>query len=230
LNTSAAPPHSPPARGFYEAALATGDVHPDWGAMLAQLESLGRLELRKRWARAQQLLEENGVTYDVYGDPRGIDRPWQLSAVPFLVSSDEWRDIERSVMQRARLLSEILDDLYGPQRVVERGWLPPELVHAHPGFLRACHGAVPRARGLVIYGADLARSPDGRWCVIADRTQAPSGSGAHRCRSPAPLLWWATSSKGATSTFGRSSSTAGTTSTCCRGDSRASRSGRDLWS
>jgi uncharacterized circularly permuted ATP-grasp superfamily protein len=27
------------------------------------------------------------------------------------------------------------------------------------------------------YAVDLARSPDGRWWVIADRTQAPSGAG-----------------------------------------------------
>ena len=27
------------------------------------------------------------------------------------------------------------------------------------------------------YAADLARSPDGRWWVVGDRTQAPSGAG-----------------------------------------------------
>ena len=28
-----------------------------------------------------KLLRENGVTYNVYGDPRGTDRPWELDPV-----------------------------------------------------------------------------------------------------------------------------------------------------
>src|SRR5208337_1320519 len=40
-----------------------------------------------------------------------------------------------------------------------------------------CHVRVPGDVHLHVYAADLARSPDGRWWVIADRTQAPSGAG-----------------------------------------------------
>src|SRR6185503_19924315 len=41
-----------------------------------------------------------------------------------------------------------------------------------------CHGA-PQPGGVMlhVYAADLARSPDGSWWVIDDRTQAPSGAG-----------------------------------------------------
>jgi uncharacterized circularly permuted ATP-grasp superfamily protein len=56
--------------------------------------------------------------------------------------------------------------------------LPPELVFPNPAFLRpCCHVPVPGDVYLHIYAADLARSPDGQWWVIADRTQAPSGAG-----------------------------------------------------
>ncbi|MEO0588777.1 MAG: circularly permuted type 2 ATP-grasp protein, partial [Planctomycetota bacterium] len=81
-------------------------------------------------------------------------------------------------MQRARVLNMVLADLYGPQRLLTEGLLPPELVFAHPHFLRPCHGiAVPGDQHLILYAADLARNPDGSWWVVNDRTQAPSGAG-----------------------------------------------------
>lgn len=124
------------------------------------------------------MLAENGVTYNVYGDPRGVDRPWQLDPIPMLLDSQEWSGIEASVAQRAMLLDRILADVYGPQRLLREDLLPPELLFAHPGFLRPCRGiAVPGGRYLHAYAADLARSPDGQWWVIADRCQAPSGAG-----------------------------------------------------
>ena len=70
----------------------------------------------------------------------------------------------------------LLADLYGPQQLLAEGLVPPELPFGHPNFLWPCHGIVPPAgTWLHIYAADLARAPDGRWWVLADRTQAPSG-------------------------------------------------------
>lgn len=161
-----------------ETARPDGAPNPTWQRLMAKLQQLGPGELMVRWEQARRLLEENGVTYNVYGDPRGVDRPWQLDAVPMLLESDEWAGIEAAVSQRAMLLDRILADLYGPQRLLREDRLPPELVFAHPGFLRACHGLpVPGDRYLHVYAVDLARSPDGQWWVIADRSQAPSGAG-----------------------------------------------------
>ena len=56
--------------------------------------------------------------------------------------------------------------------------MPPELVFGHPNYLWPCHGIAPRGGNwLHIYAADLARAPDGRWWLLADRTQSPSGAG-----------------------------------------------------
>ena len=47
------------------------------------------------------------------------------------------------------------------------------------GFLRPCarHRAAAAGAPAALYAADLARAPDGRWWVVGDRTQAPSGAG-----------------------------------------------------
>ena len=49
----------------------------------------GAEEIKRRWEEAQDLIRENGVTYNVYGDPRGMDRPWQLDPIPLLIAPAE---------------------------------------------------------------------------------------------------------------------------------------------
>jgi uncharacterized circularly permuted ATP-grasp superfamily protein/uncharacterized alpha-E superfamily protein len=142
------------------------------------LHTLGQQELNRRWAQARQMLHENGVTYNVYGDPQGMDRPWELDAIPWVIPPDEWRKLETALVQRARLLNAVLADVYGPQRLLQQGLLPPELVFANASFLRPCHGlSLPCDCYLHLYAADLARGPDGQWWVLADRTQNPAGAG-----------------------------------------------------
>jgi uncharacterized circularly permuted ATP-grasp superfamily protein len=135
-------------------------------------------QLSRRWQIGQQLIQANGVTYNVYGDPQGKERPWQMDPIPLVIDPGEWAGIERAIAQRAALLNLVLADLYGPQKLIAERRVPPELIFANPHFLQPCHGFTP-AGGVYLqnYAADLARSPDGSWWVISDRTQAPSGIG-----------------------------------------------------
>ena len=163
---------------YDEMCSATGTLRPHWDYLIRSLETLGAQELTRREHEAKRLLRENGVTYNVYDDPRGMTRFWQLDLVPLLVTSQEWSAIERGLIQRAELLNLILADLYGPRTLIARGLLPPEVVYAHPGFLLPCTGMRPAGNcSLPLYAADLVRASDGTVWVIGDRTQAPSGSG-----------------------------------------------------
>jgi uncharacterized circularly permuted ATP-grasp superfamily protein/uncharacterized alpha-E superfamily protein len=157
---------------------APGVLRPHWDVFINSLSELGAQELRRRWQTARQRIRENGVTYNVYGDPLGMDRPWNLDAIPLIIPPSEWSQLEAGLLQRARLLNLILADLYGPQKLLRGGQIPPALVFANPGFLRPCHGvSVSGNTYLHLLAVDLARGPDGEWWVISDRTQAPSGAG-----------------------------------------------------
>jgi len=157
---------------------ADGEVRPQWRTFYDQLHALGLGELTRRWEEAKHLIRENGVTYTVYGDPRGMYRPWQLDPIPLLLPEDEAKTIEAGLIQRARLLEAILADLYGPQQLLRQGLYPPELVFGHPGFLRPCHGVrLPGSRYLHLTATDIGRGADGSFCILGDRTQAPSGAG-----------------------------------------------------
>ncbi|MDQ6613396.1 MAG: circularly permuted type 2 ATP-grasp protein [Actinomycetota bacterium] len=170
--------YRPPEGAFDHMVDGEGRVRDHWAAVGQVLDGLGLAELQRRRAEAARLLDDDGVTYNVYGSHRGVAPRWPLDPVPLLVTSEEWAGIEGAVIQRAELLNWILADLYGPRDLLRRGWLPPELVFDHPGFLRPCDGiALPGAHQLFTLAVDVARDAEGRAWVLADRTQAPSGAG-----------------------------------------------------
>lgn len=157
---------------------ASGEIRPDWARFGRVLDRYDETALEAVQRKTERLLRESGVTYNVYGDPRGEHRLWALDPIPLILAEDEWAGIESGLVQRAELLDRLLADLYGPQRVFSDGLLPPEVVYAHGGFLRACVNApLPGSHHLMFYAADLARGPDGRMWVLGDRSQAPSGVG-----------------------------------------------------
>src|SRR5579863_1304802 len=165
--------------GAYDELSADGvNPRPHWAHLIESFRSIGSAELGRRWNRAERRIRENGITYNIYGDPLGATRPWKIDVVPFLIPADEWRFIEAGIIQRAQLLSLVLEDLYGRQRLIAEGQFPAALLYANPAFLRPLVGVrVPAHSYLQMLAVDLARSPDGKWWVLADRTQAPSGSG-----------------------------------------------------
>ena len=151
---------------------------PHWEYLVESLRSIGPEELGRRWARAERRIRENGITYNIYGDASGTSRAWRIDAVPWLVPPDEWRFLESGIIQRAQLMSMLLQDLYGAQELIAQGHFPAALLFGNPAFLRPLVGvSVPAHSYLHMMAVDLARSPDGQWWVLADRTQAPSGSG-----------------------------------------------------
>ncbi|HVU85947.1 MAG TPA: circularly permuted type 2 ATP-grasp protein [Pirellulales bacterium] len=170
--------YTPLHGAFDEYLAAPGVARPHWRPFAEALASFGTEEFARRREQAVRLVHENGLMYNAVGDPAQAARPWDLDVLPVLIAAEEWRRITLGLVQRARLLNRVLVDLYGPQRLLTEGLLPAELLFEHPNFHRELHGQQPpRDLFLHFYAADLARSPDGRWWVVADRTDAPLGAG-----------------------------------------------------
>lgn len=155
-----------------------GRLRPHWATLLGRLAAMGPTEVGRRFAGADRYLADSGVVYRVYGDDGDADRPWPLAHLPIVIDGPDWAALAAGVLQRARLFEAILDDLMGPANLVADGVLPAALVAGNPEFLRPLAGVRPVGGAhLHLYAADLGRAPDGRWWVLADRTQAPSGTG-----------------------------------------------------
>ena len=169
-------------RGAASGTAASAGRHPaaHWQRFFNTLGTDGWADLAARALRVQHRVREDGATYNVYAD--GSSRPWPLELLPFIVQPQEWAQIEAGVLQRARLMAATLSDIYGPQTLLRDALLPASLIFAHPHYLRPAHGLWPagahgQGQGLHVAAFDLARTPEGGFCVLAQRLQAPSGLG-----------------------------------------------------
>ena len=166
------------AERFDELCTADGSVRSHWLPVLDLLGSVRAVDIESRLASAQQHIRDEGITYTIYADPQGRDRPWALDELPLVLPEEEWTALSYGLAQRARLLNQIMADVYGPQKLLQEGIIPPEVIYGAGGWLPAAFGTqAPGEIFLHSYAADLLRSPDGRWWVVGDRTQAPSGAG-----------------------------------------------------
>jgi uncharacterized circularly permuted ATP-grasp superfamily protein/uncharacterized alpha-E superfamily protein len=168
-------------RGAAAVSGTDGDKAPmttAWNQFFDNMDADAALDLDQRTHSLQRQIRDNGVTYNVYADENGPQRPWSLDLFPLIIEPGCWQQIETGVLQRVRLLEKLMADVYGPQQLLAQGLLPPALVQGHPGYLRAMHGVKPvGGTHLHIAAFDLARGPDGNWWVVSQRCQAPSGLG-----------------------------------------------------
>ena len=175
--------YPPPNGAYHELLDAKGNVRPHWRRLYEQLARSRPEHLAQREAMLARQIQENGVTYNVYADPDGADRPWELDLLPNLIPADEWQQIAAGVAQRATLLNRVLADLYGPQKLIAEGLLPTELVFGHNNFLWPCQGMqAPGGTWLHLYAVDLA----GR------RTGAGGSPPTAPRHPPVPVMRWRT--------------------------------------
>lgn len=162
------------------AVLQSAALAPAWREFFNWLGSVGFADLDRRADALQRRMRENALAYQLHDTQKqgAATPPWSLDLLPLILGAQDWSVIERGVLQRMRLLNAVLRDVYGPQEVLRRGLLPPALVTGHPGYLRPMCGArVAGDTWLHVAAFDLARGPDGQWCLLAQHTQGPSGLG-----------------------------------------------------
>jgi uncharacterized circularly permuted ATP-grasp superfamily protein/uncharacterized alpha-E superfamily protein len=163
--------------GFDELLEPGGALRSHWQPLLDGLAKLTDAEKDLRVARLARRVRETGIAYDIFADPNTSAQRWALDLLPIVISASEWRDLERALVQRARLFDAILNDVYGEQNLLRQDAIPAELVFSDPAYLAPCKGILPNAGGLIFYAADLARGSDGKWQVIDNHTETLAGIG-----------------------------------------------------
>jgi uncharacterized circularly permuted ATP-grasp superfamily protein/uncharacterized alpha-E superfamily protein len=161
-----------------ELATKNGQISDQWKKLANYYDIEGPQKLKQSHDEVSRQLRENGVTYNIYGDPEGMNRPWHLDPIPMVFSSQDWEFIESGLRQRANLLNHILKDVYSRRMLIKEGLIPFELIYNHQGFLRQVDKIMLEGElQLIQYSTDLARGPNGQMWVLHDRTDAPSGVG-----------------------------------------------------
>lgn len=152
-----------------------GGLRPAWKGMAEIAVDLTSDHLARVDDEITGMLADDGVTYE---HPDAGTQPWQLDPMPLLIDAPTWAKLEVGLAQRSELLNALLVDIYGDQKLLAEGIIPPAVVFGHAGFARPL--ARPSAfdpHPLIFSATDLGRDADGEWRVLTDRVQAPSGLG-----------------------------------------------------
>ena len=126
----------PTAGHWDEAFRPSGLPRQAWRNLAVSIRRMGAQDFARRWEVGSQLIRANGITYNVYGDPQGKERPWLLDPIPLIIEADEWARIEQAIVQRATLLNHMLADIYGSQQLIHDRHLPAAVLFSNPAFLR----------------------------------------------------------------------------------------------
>lgn len=165
-------------KNCYDELRTESNTRAHWKVFTKALGRISAREFQRRWNEAKEQLRLNGVTYNLHSDTQGMDRPWKLDPIPLLISEEEEKHLQNGLAQRTLLIELILQDIYGPQRILKEKLINPELVFSNPNFHRSCNGFVPSGKKYIHLNAvDLARDTKGQIHAISDRLQSPSGIG-----------------------------------------------------
>lgn len=167
-----------PDGAFSELRDSSARLAPEWDYVLSALKNLAPDDLKGFLAYITENIQNRGSIYNAYSED-GTAVPWEsLSVIPYVISAQEWDFIEQAVVQRATVINDTLRDIYGPQKLIRHGLVPPSLIFGQRGFLWPCINAQdPGKHHLHMYAVDIARDETGQWRVLKDRTQGPLGAG-----------------------------------------------------
>src|SRR5262245_31594303 len=163
--------------GFYDEMFESdGRPRAEAQLLLETIAALGEGQLERCQQAAERILVQLGITFNVYGDAAGTERPFPFDLVPRIVRSSDWAWIEKGLKQRIHALNAFIDDVYHGQRIIKDGVVPEEVVRSAAFYRPQCIGLnPPRGVWCHITGTDLVRHSDGQIYVLEDNLRVPSG-------------------------------------------------------
>src|SRR4051812_6375031 len=163
---------------FYDEMFSQpGQPRPHYAMLAERFSRLDSMrDLLDRQLLADQTFLRRGVTFTVYSDDQGTEKIFPFDLIPRIVPAHEWAHLEAGLIQRMTALNLFLADIYGPQRILQEGVIPREMVDTSKHFRRELVGTkIPRDLYVHINGTDLVRDEHGTYCVLEDNLRTPSG-------------------------------------------------------
>jgi len=133
-------------------------------------------KLYKKSATAEELFRRVGITFNVYGDKKAEERLIPFDLIPRILSANEWRMLERGIIQRVAAINAFLEDIYNGQHILKAGIIPENLIYKNKAFLpQMCGFKPPGGVYTHVVGVDIVRTSENEFFVLEDNARVPSG-------------------------------------------------------
>jgi uncharacterized circularly permuted ATP-grasp superfamily protein len=140
------------------------------------LDSLSTPQIDKLNNLIKLTFLNQGITYQVYSEENTKEHIFPFDPFPRLISTEEWDNIEKGVIQRSRALNMFLKDVYNDQKILNDNIVPREMILSSPHYCKEMIGFKPKGNIYChINGTDLIKHNDGNNYVLEDNLRSPSG-------------------------------------------------------
>jgi uncharacterized circularly permuted ATP-grasp superfamily protein len=138
----------------------------------AGMDAVARADTAQLSERISRSLKRAGVRFSSMEG----DLEFYVDPVPRVITAADWEPVKRGLAQRVRALNAFVADVYGDQRIVAEGVVPPEVISSADYFEPAMRGLKPPGGVWIgVSGLDLVRDHRGEWLVLEDNLRTPSG-------------------------------------------------------
>ncbi|HCA93001.1 MAG TPA: hypothetical protein DEP10_13700 [Alphaproteobacteria bacterium] len=143
---------------------------------MSWLEEQDVRKLSKQSMQAEELFRRIGITFNVYGGSDGEERIIPFDLIPRIIAAEEWRRLERGIVQRVAAINAFLADVYHRQEIVRAGIIPSELINGNKAFMPQMCGFTPPGNVYThVVGVDIVRTGPDEFFVLEDNARVPSG-------------------------------------------------------
>lgn len=161
---------------IWDEMFASEGVRARYKQVYEALQQMSWDDLRAKDLQAADFFMNQGITFTVYSDNKGIERIFPFDIIPRIITGKEWDHVEKGIQQRLKALNMFLKDIYNDQQIIKDGIIPAALIASCPHFLKEAVGIkVPHDIYVHISGIDLIRGNDGKFYVLEDNLRTPSG-------------------------------------------------------
>ncbi len=123
-------------------------------------------------------MQRQGVTFNLYKNNQFVEQTFPFDAIPRIIPADEFARLSKGLAQRVAALNAFLNDIYGEQKIIKDGIIPPDFVFSSKAYLPSFQGcAVAKNIRTHISGLDLVKdSATNEWLILEDNLRVPSGA------------------------------------------------------
>jgi uncharacterized circularly permuted ATP-grasp superfamily protein len=160
-----------------EVFTAGGEVNPQYAKVLDLFSRFSAQDFHELNEHAKVSFFNQGVTFAVYSDAsRGVERIFPFDLFPRIIPADEWKTLERGIIQRNVAINLFIQDIYHDKKILKDGVVPADLIFSSKNYAKAMIGLNP-VGGIYnhISGSDLIKHRDGKYYVLEDNVRCPSG-------------------------------------------------------